>query len=256
MHQVSAVLITKNEEKNIGKTLAALATVADEIIVVDNHSTDATAGICRSFGAKVFLSAWRGYGPQKNYGIQQASFENIIAVDADEVLSPEAIKGIEQLKENGFRGVYELPLKNYYFGKFLRRKDYKKRIFNKNDVRWNNNEVHEALVIPDNYPVIKLQGVIQHYSYHSITQYLAKSNLYSSIAARELFDKDKKGYLAKMLFSPGYTFFQSYILKAGFMDGWHGFVVAWLNSYTSFLKYAKLWELCRQQNNQDKTPVL
>ena len=252
MHRLSAVVITKNEEGNIEKTLHALAAVADEIIIVDNYSTDNTAAIAKTMGAKVFFSEWLGFGPQKNFGISQAQYENIIALDADEVLTAEAIEEIGQLKQNGFKAVYELPLKNFYFGKFLRKKDYKKRIFNKNDVQWNANDVHEALVIPENYPVIKLKGTIEHYSYHSIDHFISKSSLYSGIAARELFARNKRSYRVKLIVSPAYTFFQSYILKGGFLDGMHGFVVARLNGYTSFLKYAKLGELCRQEKIKSK----
>ena len=253
MHPVSAVIITKNEEKNIGRCLQALQKVADEIIVVDALSTDRTTEIAKGLGAKIFSIEWTGFGPQKNFGLRQASHDYIVALDADEVLTNEAIEEIKQLKEEGFKGVYELPLKNFYFGKFLRYKDYKKRIFNKTEVQWNNNEVHEGLIIPQNYPVLKLNGGIEHYSYYSIEQYILKSNLYSGIAANELFRKNKRSYLIKLIFSPAYTFFQSYILKSGFADGMHGFIVAMFNGYTSFLKYAKLWELCRnEKRNKSK----
>lgn len=243
MEKISAVIITYNASATIAKCVNAITQVAEEIIIVDSFSTDNTVEICKFFTAKIFLQKWMGFGPQKNFGVLQAANNIIIALDADEVLTDKAITEVQQLKVSGFKGVYELPLLNFYFGKFLRRKDFKKRIFNKNDVHWNNNNVHEGLVIPTNYPVIKLSGNIEHYSYNSIEHYIAKANLYSSIAASELFNKNKKSYLIKMLFSPGYTFFQSYILKAGFLDGMHGFVVAMFNSYTSFLKYAKLWEL-------------
>lgn len=250
MHPVSAVIITKNEEKNIGRCMQALQQVAEEIIVVDSFSTDKTLEIAKSMGAIIFSLEWKGFGPQKNFGLQQATNNYILALDADEVLTDEAIKEIQQIKLHGFNAVYEFPLKNYFFGKFLRRRDYKKRMFDKTAVIWNDNDVHETLVIPENYPVIKLKGIIEHYSYFSIEHYIAKSNLYSTIAANELFKKGKKNYLFKMLFSPAYTFFQSYILKSGFLDGMHGFVIATFNGYTSFLKYAKLWELYRKEKKK------
>ena len=252
MHPVSAVIITKNEEQNIARCLQALHQVAEEIIVIDSFSSDKTAEIAKGMGAKTFLVEWKGFGPQKNFGLQQATNNYIIALDADEVLTAEAIKEIQQLKQQGFTAVYEFPLKNYFFGKFLRRSDYKKRMFDKTVVRWNNNDVHEGLVTPDNYPVVKLNGILEHYSYFSIEQFITKSNLYSTIAANELFKKGKKSYLLKMLFSPAYTFFQSYILKSGFLDGLHGFVVATFNGYTSFLKYAKLWELYSKEKKESE----
>lgn len=247
MEKISAVIITYNASATIAKCLDALQKAVDEIIIVDSLSTDNTVDICKRYNAKIFLQQWKGFGPQKNFGIQHASYDNIIALDADEVLTEAAISEVQQLKVAAFKAVYEFPLINFYFGKFLRYRDYKKRMFNKTVVQWNNNNVHEALIVPDNYPVIKLKGLIEHYSYNSIEHYISKANLYSGIAAKELFNKNKRSYLLKMLFSPSLTFFQSYILKAGFLDGMHGFVVAIFNGYTSFLKYAKLWELCRKE---------
>lgn len=251
MHRISAVVITKNEERNIGKTLAALTNVADEIIIVDNFSKDNTVEICKTFAAKIFQSEWRGFGLQKNFGIQQSSCNYILALDADEVLTQQAIEEIIGLKTKGMTGVYEFPLLNFYFGKFLKHgqeyPNFKKRLFDKTIVMWNENPVHEALIIPEGCPIIKLKGHIEHYSYTTIAHYIAKSNAYTSIGAEDLKNKDKKNYLIKMIFSPPFVFFKSYFLKKGFLDGTHGFVVAIFNAYTNFLKYAKLWELYRNE---------
>lgn len=252
MHNLSAVIITHNEEKNIERCIRVLKLVADEIVIIDSFSSDNTAAICNHLNVRFLQKAWEGFGPQKRYGVQQTVFNNIIALDADEVLDEEAINEINKLKKNGFHAVYELKLFHYYFGKFLHHgqeyPNYKKRIFCKDVVEWNENKVHESLIIPENIPVIKLRGKINHYSYTSLEQYLTKSNLYTTIAARSLFEKGKKSYLLNMVFSPSFTFFKSYIINAGFLDGFHGFVVAMLNGYTNFLKYSKLWNL-RKGNN-------
>ncbi|MDQ6755987.1 MAG: glycosyltransferase family 2 protein [Bacteroidota bacterium] len=253
MHPISAVIITKNEEKIIGKTLAAVKSIADEIIIVDNYSTDETIEICRAFGAKIFLSEWKGFGPQKNFGIQQSSYKYILALDADEVLTPEAIREIKELKTNGLAGVYEFPLLNFYFGKFLKHgleyPNLKRRLFDKTIVQWNDNAVHEALIIPDGYPTITLNGHIEHYSFSTIKHYINKANAYTTIGAADLKGRGKKNYLIKMIFSPSFVFFKSYFLNAGFLDGTHGFVTAYFNAYTNFLKYAKLWELYRNEKH-------
>ncbi len=253
MHPISAVIITRNEEENIGKCLAAVQQVAEEIIIVDSLSTDNTIEIAKNFGAKIFSSEWKGFGLQKNLGLGYAANNYVLALDADEVLTDEAIDEIKYLKLNGLNGVYELPLLNFYFGKFLKHgleyPNYKKRLFDKTKVWWNENFVHESLVLPAGYPVLRLKGHIEHYSYTSIQQYITKANSYTTIGAADLKNKSKKNYLFKMLFSPGFVFINSYFLKRGFLDGVHGFITASFNAKTNFLKYAKLWELYREEKN-------
>lgn len=259
MQLLSAVIITRNEEKIIGKCLDAVKQVADEIIIVDSLSTDKTVEICTSYGARVFQQEWKGFGPQKNFGIENSSYDAILAVDADEILTRKAIEEIRQLKETGLQGVYEFRLIHNYFGRFMKhgaeRPSYKRRLFDKRYVKWNHNLVHEALVIPDGQPVIKLKGVIEHYSYLTIEQYISKANFYTTLGARELRIKGKKNYFFKMLFSPGFVFFDNYFLKAGFLDGFHGFIIAIFNARTNFLKYVKLWELYRNENIKDASGI-
>jgi glycosyltransferase involved in cell wall biosynthesis len=254
MHLISAVIITRNEERIIGSCLEAVQQVADEIIIVDSFSTDRTVEISKNFGAKIFIREWPGFGPQKIFGVQMASHNYILALDADEILTDEAISEIKNLKETGLKGVYELSRLNFYFGKFLRygmeSPDYKKRLFDRREVQWNDNQIHEDLVVTDGYPVIRLKGRIKHYSYYSIEHYIEKANYYTTIAANELEKKGKKDYYVKLLVSPGFVFIKSYFLKRGFLDGMHGFITALFNARTNFLKYAKLWELVR--NNKKR----
>lgn len=249
MHHLSAVIITYNEEKNITRCIKALKEVADEILIIDNFSTDQTVQISHNLGARIIQKTWSGFGPQKQYGVEQALYNNIIALDADEVLDQTAITNILSLKEYGFEAVYEICLHHYYFGKFLKygqeRPNYKKRIFNREKVSWNSNKVHESLIIPAGYPVLKIKGRINHYSYNSIQQYISKSNLYTTIAAEQMFQNGRHNYSFKIIVSPSFTFFKSYIIKMGILDGAHGFIIAMLNGYSNFLKYIKLWELIR-----------
>ncbi len=222
MHKLSAVIITKNEEKIIEKCLAAVEKIADEIIIIDTFSTDNTIEICKKFNAKTFQLEWSGFGPQKNFGIDKASYDCILALDADEVLTSKALEEIIQLKQDGLKGVYQFKFLHYYFGKFIKHGSetpgYKKRLFDKTFVRWNNDPVHEALVFPPDYPVINLSGFIEHYSYLSIEQYIAKANYYTTAGAKDLKVRHKKNYLFKMLFSPSFVFIKSYFLKAGFLE--------------------------------------
>jgi len=254
MHLLSAVIITRNEERIIGRCLEAALQVADEIVIVDSFSTDSTVEISKSFGAKIFLRQWPGFGPQKIFGVQMASHNYILGLDADEVLTGEAISEIKNLKETGLKGVYEFSRLNFYFGKFLRygmeSPDYKKRLFDKRHVQWNDNQLHEDLMVTPGYPVIRMKGRINHYSYYSIEHYMEKANYYTTIAAQELEKKGRKNYYFKLFMSPGFVFLKSYFLKRGFLDGMHGFITALFNAHTNFLKYAKLWELVRNNKRR------
>ena len=249
MQLLSAVVITKNEEKNIALCIEALEQVADEIIIVDSFSTDRTAEICAQFNVRFYQQEWLGFGPQKNFGIDKASHDMIISQDADEVPGPGAIKAINALKRSGFNGVYSLRLVQFYFGKFIRfgmeAPNYRNRLFDKTKVRWNDNDVHEKLVIPAGTPVTKIREDVAHYSYHSIEQFIAKSNLYTTLGAQLLYKKNKRSYMFKLLCSPAFTFIKGYFFKAGFLEGMHGLILAKLNAQTTFLKYAKLRQLCR-----------
>lgn len=251
MHTVSAVIITHNEEKNIGRCIEALQKVAEEIIIIDSFSTDATPEICRRPGVKFLQQSWLGFGPQKNFGLQQATHNFVLALDADEVLTEKAISAINELKKNGMQHVYEFPMVSYFFGRFLRHGQeypkYVRRLFDKTKVQWDNKLVHESLIIPPEISVVRLHAELEHYSYHTIEQYVAKANFYTTLGANELYNKRKRVYFIKLLFSPFFTFVNSCFFKLGFLDGWQGIVVAFLNAHTKFLKYIKLWELWRNK---------
>ena len=251
MQLISAVVITKNEERIIAKCIHALQQVADEIIIVDSESTDKTVEIAESMGAKVYVQKWLGFGPQKNFGNSHATHNYVLALDADEVLTEQAIAEINELKKTGLHGVYQFKLIHFYFGKFLKHgletPGYKRRLFDKTVVSWNENIVHEALIIPDGYPIVNAKGFVEHYSYYNVQHYLTKANYYTTLSAERLYAKGKRNYIVKLLFSPGFIFFKAYFLKLGFLDGFHGFIVAMFNMHTDFAKYAKLRELCRNK---------
>jgi glycosyltransferase involved in cell wall biosynthesis len=247
MHHISAVIITYNAAATIGTCIDALNQVADEVIIIDSLSTDTTVEICRQKNATVYLQQWLGFGPQKNFGISKAKYNHVLGVDADEILSPELIEKIKALKLTGLADLYSMQLVHNYFGKFLwhghEKPAPKYRMHNKQIISWNSNLVHEALIIPVDCKAVALPEKIYHYSYQNIAHFITKANNYSSLAAQEMFDKGKKANWFKIMFSPAFTFFHSYIIQGGFLDGRQGFVVARLNAYTNFLKYSKLWEL-------------
>ncbi len=250
-HLISAVIITKNGERTIKNCIKAAKKAADEIIVVDAFSTDNTVNICKSLEATVHQLQWNGYGAQKNLGNALASHNFILSLDDDEELTDQAIACINQLKLKGLEGIYRLHRKNNYFGRFTRHglgnPECVTRLFDKRLAKWNNTIVHEKLIIPIGEKVTLINGSINHFSYFSIEQYINKANLYTNLSSKNLFLKRKKYNILKLVYSPLFVFFKSYILKRGFMDGSLGFGVAVLHSYTDFLKYAKLRELYKNE---------
>lgn len=247
MPSISAVIITYNEARNIERCLLSLQGIADEIIVVDSFSSDATPVLSRSLGARVVSHAWLGFGPQKNLGIDEAQHSWILSLDSDEELDDDLRTALLLAKAEGLSGVYAFSRLNSYYGKFLYHgaeyPDVKIRLFPKGEVRWNKDLVHEDLVLPPALPVKRLKGFLLHYTFYSISEQVPKSNRYSTLGAELYAVKGKQASWFKLLFSPFFTFVRAYIFKRGFLDGKHGFVVAVFHAYTNFMKYAKLWEI-------------
>lgn len=251
MDKISAVVITYNASATIANCIDALKTVSDEIIVIDSFSTDNTAAICEEKGIKFFQQSWLGYGPQKNLGISKSSYDYILSIDADEIISNELATSIIKEKNNGLTGLYSFLFKHYYYIDFLKyglaRPETKTRLFNKNNVTWNDSEVHEALIIPGSEKIKLLKGYLLHYSYSSISHHIKKIDHYSTLGAKRLSKKGKKKFLLKMIFSPPVNFFINYFIRLGFLEGVHGFVLASLAAHESFVKYAKLWEMAMKE---------
>ncbi len=248
------MIITKNGERTIAQCIAAAKKAVDEVVVVDSYSNDDTIAICESLGARVFQKEWLGYGAQKNFANQKVANNYILSLDADEVLTEEAIFHINQLKKEGLNGAYKIRRLNFYFGKFLLyglgNPEYVVRLFDKNNTSWNDAAVHEKLLLSENENVHLLKGAIQHYSYSSVEDYVKKSNEYTSLSAEKLFSKKKSGSIFKIIFSPLFVFFKSYIIKLGLLDGAHGFITAALHSYTDFLKYTKLRAMYKKNTTE------
>ncbi len=249
MDRISAVVITKNEARNVERCLRSLAPVADEILVVDEFSSDGTAAICERLGARVVQHAWTGFGPQKNLGNGLARHGWILSVDADEALDPFLQRAIAEAKAAGLRGAYEVSRLNFYYGRFLRHgadyPDRKIRLFPRSAARWNGSLVHEGLELSAPLPVTRLDGHLLHYTHLDVDEHVAKANRYTALAARDAFERGKRPSLAKMLLGPPATFLRAYVVKGGFLDGRHGLLVAALHAHATFLKHAKLWNLHR-----------
>ena len=241
--KISGVVICKNEERNIKRCLSSLASVCDEIIVVDSGSSDHTPEICKSFDkVKFFDHPWMGYGQQKNYANQLAQGPYILSLDADEELSDELVKEIHQLKQN-LSGVYALNRLTNYCGTWIHHSDwfpdFQKRLFPKDHCRWSESDVHETLLPDESLEIKKLQALAHHYSFHTIEDHINTINKYSALGAQEVLKKNKKFLVASFFINGTLRFFKAYFLKGGFRDGFHGFVVCALSGFAVGLKYLK-----------------
>ena len=255
MAKLSAVIITKNEEKNIRRCLESVIEVADEIIVIDSQSTDNTVSICREFQVEIFQLEWKGYAHAKNYGIGKTKNDYILSIDADEVLSEMLIHSIQKVKEQ-LKGAYEFNRLSNYCGQWIHHcgwyPDRKIRLFSKNNARWYGNFVHEKLQFDDHMEVINLKGDLLHYSFHSLSDHMQRVDQYSQLAAEELIQMKKRLIILKMIVLPFIKFLKSYIFQNGYLDGFYGFCICVISGFDVFLRYAKVIQIKRHKTKQSK----
>ena len=248
MPPVSAIVITKNESDAIADALKSLSW-AGEIIVVDAESTDDTVAIARQFTDRVYVRAWNGYVDQKNHAATLAKHDWIFSLDADERVTPELSAEILALlhTEPAVRG-YRMPRVSFYLGRWMRTTDmypdYQLRLYDRRHARWDGVHVHESVKV-DNGLVGYLKHELQHYPYRDLSEHLIRMDRYTTLAARQMFEKGKRATRLELLFHPPIAFVRNYILKGGFRDGKPGLIISLVNSYYVMLKFAKLWELQR-----------
>lgn len=251
---VSAVIITKNEAHIIGTTLKSLAGVVQEIVIVDSGSTDETVTICKSLGALVIETTWDGYGANKNKGIDAAAHDWILNIDADEALDETLRQSIQQVHLQNENTVYEFNFRNFFCGKWIRfgewAGDKHVRLFNRKKVKWNSAAVHESLSIDSDTVAVQLKGNILHYTTKDLDEYISKTVAYAKLNAQKYFAQGKKAGFFKLRIAPGFTFFQHYVLRLGFLDGWEGYLIAKTTGWYTFLKYSFLKELYRKQSGR------
>ncbi len=252
--KLSAVIITFNEEKNIGKCIEATLPVADEIIIVDSFSTDKTVEIARRFPKVTLIQhQWQGYSKTKNFANSQTQNRYILSLDADEFLSEKLQQSILHEKEKGLSGTYSFNRLTNYCGTFVKHcgwyPDEKIRIFPKDKARWEGDFVHETLRITDPALTNKhLPGDLLHYSYYTIDEHRQRIEKYSSLHAEKLKVEGKKPSRLKEYGSPVAKFIKTYFLQAGFLDGTAGWNIARLSAKAVFLKYRKLRNLYRNEH--------
>lgn len=248
--RISAVIITRNEQANITAAIESLK-FADQIVVADTLSDDSTVEIARRAGAEVFEIPFEGYGAAKNKALEFCRGDWIFSLDADERVTPELAQNLmNAVKNDNGIGAYAVNRLTYFLGRPVRHSgwfpDYVVRFF-KRGHRFSEKQVHESLENATNAG--KLPGLLLHYSYTDLDQYIEKLNSYTTLNAREMFGAGRKSNLLDMIIHSAATFFKMYVFKAGFLDGSTGFVLAILSSYHVFIKYAKLRQLTKGKAN-------
>jgi len=245
--QLSAVIITFNEARNIGRCLDSLAGVADEIVVVDSFSTDETPAICRARGVRFLQRAFDGYAQQINWALAQARFDFILSVDADEALSEPLRESVLAVKKNCAYDAYALNRRTNYCGQWIRYSgwypDRKVRLFDRRKAQWSGPAVHEYLLLADGVRPGFLPGDLLHYSYYSVEEHYARVRKYARLAAEALHNQGKKGSYWNLIFSPPFKFIRNYVFRRGFLDGRAGFTICRIAALETYWKYRELLRL-------------
>jgi glycosyltransferase involved in cell wall biosynthesis len=247
MEKLSIVIICFNEEQNIGRCIDSVKPVADEIVVLDSYSTDQTVRIAVEKGAVVKQQPFHGFIEKKNDALALASHPYVLSLDADEALDQTLCDSILKAKENFSSAAYRMNRCTRYCGRFIRHgswyPDRKLRLFDKRIAHWGGTNPHDKIVLGPEVPIRQLKGDILHYAYHSVGDHATQNNKLSTIAAQALFEKGKKTSMLNILANPLWAFFQSYLLRAGFLDGFFGLVIAIQIAHMTFLKHTKLYLL-------------
>ncbi len=246
MEKLSVVIITYNEEDNIGSCLESVKW-ADEIIILDGFSTDRTVNIARKYTDRIFRRVWDGYGRQKNNAIAKAANRWILSLDADERVTAQLAEEIMALLQTGQPPMagYELPFKVFFGDKWVRHSgwfpEFHIRLFRSDKAKFKERLVHEGVQVAG--PVGRLHHFVEHFTYRSVSDFIQRMDRYSTLSADAYYKEGRQAGWIETAFRSWFTFFQMYLLKQGFRDGALGFQLAILYSYYTFVKYAKLKEL-------------
>jgi glycosyltransferase involved in cell wall biosynthesis len=250
--KLSVTVVAKNEAADLGAALASVAW-ADEIVVVDSHSTDETVAVARQYTERVVVHDWLGHIEQKNYAASLASHDWILSLDADERVTPALTEEIRAaLRAKPRHAAFRIPRVTWHLGRWVRSTDwfpdYQDRLYDRRRARWTGRYVHEALTRDGSSG--QLRGEIQHYAYRDIADHLETIDRYTTLAARQMQEEGQRAGLLQLAGHPPLAFLRNYIARGGIRDGVPGFIISSMNAYYVFLKFAKLWELERTLNVQ------
>ena len=240
--KISATIITYNEERNIARVIESLR-CCDEILVLDSGSIDRTVEIAGHPGDRVVEASWHGYAAQKNIAAELAQNDWILSLDADESLSEALEAEIWQIKKSGPRYAgYTMPRLAQYLGRWILHggwyPDRKVRLFDRRKARWVGEFVHESVIVEGR--VGHLQSNILHFTCSSLTEHVKSMDRYTTLAAQQIVSSGEKITLTHLLVDPPWTFFRTYVLRRGFLDGAEGLTIAYMAAFYNFMKYTKV----------------
>jgi len=247
--KVSVYVIAYNNEATIRACLKSVAGWADELIVVDSHSTDATEAISREFTDHIYQHDFHGFGQLRNEAVAHATHDWVLSLDTDEVATPEVKDEIRRLLAAGpTADAYFVPRKNYFLGRWIRHcgwyPDYRQpQLFRKNKLRYRDEVVHEGAEVDGTTGYLR-EHVLQ-YPFLDLDHYLAKQDRYSALMAGRMVEAGRRFHAYQLVTHPSFTFLKMYVLRAGFLDGMPGLILSGLYAYYTFIKYAKFWEATR-----------
>ena len=248
--KISATIITFNEESKIEKCLLSLKGVVDEIVVVDSFSNDQTAAICARYPVRFIKNVFHGYIAQKNFALQQASYDHVLSLDADEVLSETLKASILEVKSDwGNAYGYSFNRFNNYCGKWIHfcgwYPDRKIRLWDRRHGKWGGEDPHDKVVLTADH-VKRLKGDLLHYAYFTLDEHLNQMHKFAEVAAKAKYKNGKKPiFIIHVVLNPIFKFFRKYLLQLGFLDGYYGFVFCATTSALNFYKYLRLYEYHR-----------
>jgi glycosyltransferase involved in cell wall biosynthesis len=248
---LSVAIITLNAAAQLEACLRSVR-FADEIVVIDSGSNDGTQALAECHGARVIQQDWLGFGPQKQFAVDQASHDWVLCLDADERVTPQLQASIENALNSPSTAAFRFPRKNRFLGRYLTHgegyPDWSLRLFDRRQARWSADAVHEKVETQSR--IGELPGDLLHDSAESLAAYLTKQNRYTTLAADMAFATGKRAGFARIVFSPLLRFVKFYFVRQGFRDGLPGLIHIVIGCFNSFVKYSKMLE----RQNSDATP--
>ncbi len=257
MKKLSVVIITYNEENNIRRALGSVD-FADEIVIVDSYSTDRTVEICKEFTKKIHLKEFLGHVAQKNYALSLAQNEWVLSIDADEEVSGglkdeilKVMSGDDNISMNG----YKMPRRAFYLGRWIRHSgwypDQKVRLVKKSEALWEGIDPSDKLVVTGS--VGAFRSDLLHYPYKDFSHNLQTIDKYTTITAKRLFESGRRAGFTDIFIRPLFTLLKKLVIKAAFLDGLSGIVIAFSTAFYTFSKYLKLYELNKGSDSDVNT---
>ena len=250
---ISVCLVAGNESRRIRPALDSVKDWTSEIVLaIDDKVTDGTDKIAEAYGARVVCQPWRGHTAHRNFASDHATQPWLLAIDADEVVSDklrdEIIAAFQNLGGRPAPAAYSFPRLSYFGGRWIRHGDWypdrKTRLWRKTAGKWEG-DPHEKLVLQGE--VVSLRGDLFHYSNENIDQMLSKIEIISTIFVRQCQARQRRTTWADLTIRPFWKFFRAYVIKLGFLDGWPGYFIAWINAFSTVARYAKVIESNQQQ---------